>query len=116
MTFPKRIAIPSNWEPIVREVSHEFQAWVAYVIEADARAQTAFICDAIRLWLPLVSLAPRLPGSRMVVELSYAPALAPCTARHYVPHRLPISGRGESRGLQSAPGGHGGKKVTETSV
>jgi agmatine/peptidylarginine deiminase len=64
MTYPKRIAMPSNWEPIVQEVQHDFQALVAYVTEAKARAQTAYICDNIREWLSLVSLAPRLPGRR----------------------------------------------------
>ena len=33
----------SNWDPIVQEVQHDFQALVAYVTEAGARAQTTYI-------------------------------------------------------------------------
>ena len=33
----------SNWELIVQQVQRDFQALVAYVTKAEARAQTAYL-------------------------------------------------------------------------
>src|SRR5918998_4080949 len=77
--YQRRIPMPSNSEPIVQHLRHEFETLLAYVTGPDAGAQTAYAVELtlFRQLLALGATLLRLFFITRAAERPAAPAPAP---------------------------------------